>query len=57
MYDFEAARLHDPEDFVALEVAEALARDIHLDRRGGDPKANQLPERLSLLARPNAVEV
>lgn len=54
-------RLDDAEDFVRLEVAAALARDVRVVPVlvGGTamPRANELPEVLAPLARRNAVEV
>jgi len=52
-------RLHAADDFVALEIAAALARDIPvipiLVDGAGMPKANDLPQPLKPLARRNAI--
>ena len=54
-------RLDSPDDFVAVEIAAALARDIRVipilvdDARM--PKADKLPDPIKLLARRNAVEL
>src|SRR5215471_2734228 len=54
-------RLENPDDFVAVEIAAALARDIRVipilvdDARM--PKADKLPDPIKLLARRNAVEL
>src|SRR5262249_50256363 len=54
-------RLDNPDDFVAVEIAAALARDIRvipiLVHEARMPKAAQLPDPIKLLARRNAVEV
>jgi hypothetical protein len=54
-------RLHQPDDFVAIEIAAALARDIRvipiLVDGAGMPKASELPDHLKQLARRQAVEV
>jgi hypothetical protein len=54
-------RLQQPDDFVAIEIAAALARDIRvipvLVDGAGMPKASELPDRLKQLARRQAVEV
>src|SRR5262249_49305474 len=54
-------RLHNPDDFVAIEVATALARNIHVVPVLVDgahmPKASELPGSLKRLARRQAVEV
>jgi hypothetical protein len=54
-------RLHDPEDYVALEIAAALQRDIPvipvLIDGARVPQSDQLPEPLKPLVRRNAVEV
>src|SRR6476620_977684 len=54
-------RLQQPDDFVAIESAAALARDIRvipvLVDGAGMPKASELPDRLKQLARRQAVEV
>jgi hypothetical protein len=54
-------RLHAPNDFVALEIAEALARTTYVIPTLVDgavlPKAAELPESLSSLTRRNAVEL
>ena len=54
-------RLDDPMDFVRLETASALKRDIPvipvLVQRGRMPRAEQLPEDLKDLAYRNAVEL
>jgi len=54
-------RLDNPDDFVAVEIAAALGRDIRVipilvdDARM--PKADRLPDPIKLLARRNAVEL
>jgi TIR domain len=54
-------RLDNPDDFVALEIAAALTRDITVIPVLVDgarmPKASELPESIQLLARRQAVEV
>jgi TIR domain len=54
-------RLHDPNDFVRIELASALQRDIPvipvLVRGAKMPHANQLPRDLQELAYRNAVEL
>ena len=54
-------RLDNPDDFVVIEIAAALARDIRVIPVLVDgaqmPKTNQLPEQLKPLVRRNAVEV
>src|SRR4029078_10488716 len=54
-------RLDSPDDFVAVEIEAALARDIRVIPLSVDearmPKADQLPDPIKLLARRNAVEV
>jgi TIR domain/Tetratricopeptide repeat len=54
-------RLDDPDDFVAIEIAAALARDIRVIPVLVDgarmPKPRELPESLKPLARRQAVEV
>jgi TIR domain-containing protein len=54
-------RLHDPDDFVAIEIEAALARNIRLIPVlvGGArmPKASELPESLKPLVRRHAVEL
>src|SRR5262249_56738195 len=54
-------RLDNPDDFVAVEIAAALTRDIRvipvLVDEARMPKAAQLPDPIKLLARRNAVEV
>jgi hypothetical protein len=54
-------RLDDPEDFVRLEVAAGLERDIRvvpvLVEGATMPRAHDLPEQLRLLARRNALEI
>jgi tetratricopeptide (TPR) repeat protein len=54
-------RLHQPDDFVAIEIAAALVRDIRVIPVLVDgakmPKVSELPETLKLLARRQAVEV
>lgn len=54
-------RLDDPEDFVRIEVASALRRNIRvipvLVRGGVMPKAEELPEDLQLLTRRQALEL
>src|SRR6478609_5598921 len=54
-------RLDNPDDFVAIEIAAALARDIRVIPVLVDgarmPKASELPDRLKQLARRQAVEV
>lgn len=59
--DIGNRRLDDPEDFVRLEVAAGLERDIRvvpvLVEGAVMPKAYELPEPLRRLARRNALEV
>jgi hypothetical protein len=54
-------RLDDPDDFVAIEIAEALARNIRVIPILIDgalmPKASELPDTLKPLARRHALEV
>jgi TIR domain len=54
-------RLDDPDDFVRIEIASALERDIRVIPILVDgapmPRAEQLPEPLKPLARRNAVQV
>ena len=54
-------RLDQPDDFVAIEIAAALARDIRVIPVLVDgarmPKASDLPDSLKALARRQAVEV
>jgi tetratricopeptide (TPR) repeat protein len=54
-------RLDNPEDFVVIEIAAALARDIPVVPVLVDgarmPKASDLPDSLKLFARRNAIEV
>ena len=54
-------RLHNPDDFVAVEIASALDRKIRvipvLIDGARMPKAEALPDRLKSLSRRNAVEV
>jgi tetratricopeptide (TPR) repeat protein len=54
-------RLDNPDDFVTIEIATALARNIRvvpiLVDGAGMPKARELPDSLKLLARRQAVEV
>ena len=54
-------RLDDPEDYVAIEIAAALARDIRVIPVMVDgarvPKADKLPDAIKPLVRRNAVEV
>jgi hypothetical protein len=54
-------RLHNPDDFIAIETAAALARKIHVIRVLVDgahlPKASELPESLKPLAHSHAVAV
>src|SRR5258705_4080847 len=54
-------RLDNPDDFVAIEIAAALARDIRVIPVLVDgarmPKASELPETLKALARRQAVDV
>src|ERR1044071_1152603 len=56
-----SGRLDNPNDFVRLEVATALRRDIRvvpvLVQRATMPKAQDLPEDLVKLTRRNAVEL
>ena len=54
-------RLDDPEDFVTIEIAAALARDIRVIPVLVDgariPRADKLPDTIKPLVRRNAVEV
>ena len=54
-------RLHHPDDFVAIEIAAALARKIRvipvLVDGARTPKADKLPDSVKPLVRRNAVEV
>ena len=54
-------RLHNPDDFITIEIAAALARKIRVVPVLVDgahmPRASELPEPLKLLARSQAVEV
>ena len=54
-------RLEDPDDFVRLEVAAGLARDIRvipvLVEGAVMPRAHELPEPIRTLARRNALEI
>ena len=54
-------RLHNPDDFIAIEIAAALARKIHVVPVLVDgahmPRASELPKLLKPLARSQAVEV
>ena len=54
-------RLDNPEDFVRLEIAAALARDIRvipaLVQGARMPRSSDLPEVLKMLARRNAIEI
>ena len=54
-------RLDNPDDFVTIEIAAALARDIRvipvLVDKARMPKADKLPEPIKPLVRRNAVEV
>jgi hypothetical protein len=54
-------RLDNPDDFVTIEIAAALARDIRvipvLVDNARMPKADKLPESIRPLVRRNAVEV
>ena len=54
-------QLHDPDDFVAIEIAAALTRNIRVIPVLVDgarmPKASELPESLQQLVRRQAVEV
>ncbi|HSS20152.1 MAG TPA: toll/interleukin-1 receptor domain-containing protein [Pyrinomonadaceae bacterium] len=56
-----SGRLDDPNDFVRVEIAAALARDIRvipvLVKRATMPKPEELPDNLAQLARRNAVEL
>src|SRR5262249_16434843 len=53
--------LHNPDDFIAVEIAAALARKIHvvpvLVNGAHMPRASELPESLKPLARRQAVEI
>ena len=54
-------RLNQPDDFVAIEIAAALARDIRvipvLVDGASVPKASELPDSLKPLVRRQAIEV
>ena len=54
-------RLNDPNDFVRVEIATALSRNIRvipiLVQRASMPKQQDLPEDLAKLARRNAIEL
>jgi tetratricopeptide (TPR) repeat protein len=54
-------RLHQPDDFVAIEIAAALARDIRvipvLVDGANVPKVSELPDALKPLVRRQAIEV
>ena len=54
-------RLHNPDDFVVIEIATALARDIRVIPVLVDgahmPKASELPDPIKPLVRRNAVEM
>ena len=54
-------RLHQPDDFVAIEIAAALARDIRvipvLVDNARMPKESELPDSLKPLVRRQAVDV
>lgn len=54
-------RLHNPDDFVVIEIASALTRNIRVIPVLVDgarmPKADELPDKLKPLVRRNAVEV
>ena len=54
-------RLHQPDDFVAIEIAAALGRDIRVIPILVDgarmPKADKLPDAIKPLVRRNAVEI
>src|SRR5262249_10375809 len=56
-----APRFGNPDDFVAIEIAAALARNIRvipvLVDGARSPKADKLPDSVKPLARRNAVEV
>ena len=56
-----SSRLHDPNDFVRLEIAAALSRNVRvvpvLLDGASMPTEQQLPEPLRALARRNAIEV
>jgi len=55
------SRIHDPSDFVAVEIAAALSREIRVIPVLVDgarmPQAGELPQQLKALARRQAVEV
>lgn len=57
----EAGRLDDPNDFVRVEIAAALERDIRvipiLVQRAAMPLQRDLPDNLTKLARRNAIEL
>ena len=59
--DGEGRRLDNPEDFVRLEVAAALQRNVRvvpvLVGGAAMPRMQQLPEPLALLSRRNALEI
>ena len=59
--DVGGRRLEDPDDFVAVEIAAALGRDIRVIPVLVDgatmPKASDLPDQLKPLVRRNATEV
>jgi invasion protein IalB len=59
--DVGRRRIENPDDFVTIEIAAALARDIRVIPVLVDgahmPKAGEVPERLRPLVRRNAVEV
>ncbi len=54
-------RIHNPDDFVRLEIAAALKRDIRLipllERGVAMPSTDELPQEIQSLARRNALEV
>lgn len=56
-----APRLHDPKDFVRLEIASALRRNIRvipiLVQRASMPKQQDLPDELAQFTRRNALEL
>src|SRR5687767_2733903 len=56
-----SAKLNNPNDFVRLEIATALRRDIRvipvLVQRATMPSPDQLPEDLAKLSRRNAIEL
>lgn len=59
--DSSARRLDNPNDFVRLEIATALSRDIRvipvLVQRASMPKPRDLPDDLAKFSRRNAVEI